>query len=170
MFLNSAVDIKFRQILFYSFKSIYWTLPDKFLKCLQLFPKSFCIYLVGYVWTKKKVFLDYPSYSPDLAPCNYFLFPRVKHLMRGEHFSDIEGIKRETTKTLETAKLSEYEHCFSKWQQRWQRYTHAERDYFEEDNVNYNVEWNLYFLGILFTNYLSIPRIKKFSILCWPSF
>jgi hypothetical protein len=28
---------------------------------------------------------DHPSYSPDLAPCDFFLFPKVKTIMPGEH-------------------------------------------------------------------------------------
>jgi len=31
--------------------------------------------------------LDHPLYSPDLAPSAYHLFPRLKKLLKGRHFS-----------------------------------------------------------------------------------
>jgi hypothetical protein len=45
---------------------------------------------------------DHPSYSPNLAPATFFLFPKVKTIMRGEHFGDVENIKCETTRLLKT--------------------------------------------------------------------
>jgi len=32
-------------------------------------------------------YLDHPSHSPDLAPSNYHLFPRMKKQLKGRHFS-----------------------------------------------------------------------------------
>jgi hypothetical protein len=37
--------------------------------------------------------MDHTSYSLNLAPLNFFLFPKVKTIMRGEHFGDVENIK-----------------------------------------------------------------------------
>ena len=34
-----------------------------------------------------------PPYSPDMAPANFFLFPKVKLLFRGTRFQSIEDIK-----------------------------------------------------------------------------
>jgi hypothetical protein len=33
--------------------------------------------------------LDHPSYSPDLAPCDFWLFPKLKTALKGHRFSDI---------------------------------------------------------------------------------
>ena len=35
---------------------------------------------------------EYPSYSPHLAPAEFYLFPRLKSTMRGPHFCDITDI------------------------------------------------------------------------------
>jgi hypothetical protein len=43
---------------------------------------------------------DHPSNSPDLAPCDFFMFPKVRTIMRGEHFEDIENIRSETKRLL----------------------------------------------------------------------
>lgn len=32
--------------------------------------------------------IDHPPYSPDLAPSDYFLFPNLKKILKGKHFSN----------------------------------------------------------------------------------
>jgi hypothetical protein len=51
---------------------------------------------------KKKQFpvLHHAPYSPDLAPYDFFLFPKLKHLLKGAHFQSIEDIQRKTTDLL----------------------------------------------------------------------
>ena len=52
-------------------------------------------------------FLDYPSYSPDLAPSDYHLFPGLKKQLKGRHFSsDAEVIA--AAKTWLNGQLSEF--------------------------------------------------------------
>ncbi|EFN83104.1 hypothetical protein EAI_00625, partial [Harpegnathos saltator] len=33
-----------------------------------------------------------PPYSPDLAPCDYFLFPKLHLTMKGNRFASIEDV------------------------------------------------------------------------------
>jgi len=44
--------------------------------------------------------LQQPPYSPDLAPCDFFLFPRLKKVQKGHRYEATEDIKRNSTKTL----------------------------------------------------------------------
>jgi len=44
--------------------------------------------------------LQQPPYSPDLAPCDFFLFPRRNKVLKGHRFGATENIKRNSTKTL----------------------------------------------------------------------
>ena len=37
--------------------------------------------------------LEQPPYSPDLAPCDFFLFPKLKKVIKGTRFQDSEAIK-----------------------------------------------------------------------------
>jgi len=37
--------------------------------------------------------LQQPPYSPDLAPCDFFLFPRLKKVPKGHRFEATEDIK-----------------------------------------------------------------------------
>ena len=38
--------------------------------------------------------LEQPLYSPDLAPCDFFLVPKLKGVIKGTRFTDVEAIKR----------------------------------------------------------------------------
>jgi hypothetical protein len=43
-----------------------------------------------------------PSYSPDLAPCGFFLFQKMKLKLKGHRFDTIEEIKSESQRVLDT--------------------------------------------------------------------
>jgi len=40
--------------------------------------------------------LEHPAYTPDLAPSDFFLFPKIKEILKGRHFDDIDGIRSNT--------------------------------------------------------------------------
>jgi len=44
--------------------------------------------------------LQQPPYSPDLAPCDFFLFPWLNKVLKGHRFETTEDIKQNSTKTL----------------------------------------------------------------------
>jgi histone-lysine N-methyltransferase SETMAR len=44
--------------------------------------------------------LAHPPYSPDLAPSDFWLFPKLKSVMKGKRFSDFEDIKSSVKKIL----------------------------------------------------------------------
>ena len=37
--------------------------------------------------------LEHTTYSPDLAPCEFYLFPNIKSVFRGIHFVSVESVK-----------------------------------------------------------------------------
>jgi len=41
-----------------------------------------------------------PPYSPDLAPCDFYLFQKVKLAVKGHHFESTEDIQRSVTQIL----------------------------------------------------------------------
>jgi [histone H3]-lysine36 N-dimethyltransferase SETMAR len=79
--------------------------------------------------------MDHPPYSPDLAPCDFYLFPKVKNIMRGEHFVDVDTIKRETTKLLKELTKEDMQHCFQEWEKRWTKCILSGGEYFEGDHI-----------------------------------
>ena len=38
--------------------------------------------------TKQIIVLEHPAYSPDLATMDFFLFPKIKKILKGRHFDD----------------------------------------------------------------------------------
>ena len=49
---------------------------------------------------KKTVIKPQPPYSTDLAPANFFLFPKLKTPMKGKSFATIEEIKEKSKQEL----------------------------------------------------------------------
>jgi len=41
--------------------------------------------------------MEHPLYSPDLAPNDFWLFPKIKSALKGRRFWDTEEIKKMTT-------------------------------------------------------------------------
>jgi len=71
-------------------------------------------------------------YSPDLAPSDFFLFPRLKKVMKGHQFEATEDIKRNSTKTLLDISKEEFAKCSQQWQKRWAKCVAAEGNYVED--------------------------------------
>ena len=77
--------------------------------------------------------LQQPPYSPDLAPSDFFLFPRLKKVLKGHRFEATEDIKRNSTKTLSDIQKEEFEKCFQQWQKCWAKCVAAEGNYVEDN-------------------------------------
>ena len=41
-----------------------------------------------FLMKKQICVMDYPPYSPDLSPCDYFLFPKLKNVMKGAFYDE----------------------------------------------------------------------------------
>jgi len=77
--------------------------------------------------------LLHPPYSPDLAPCDFFLFPEMKLQLKGRHFDRVEEIQQESQNILGMLREQDFQHAFEQWQQRWDRCVAAQGNYFEGD-------------------------------------
>lgn len=77
-----------------------------------------------------------PPYSPDMAPCDFFLFPKLKLPLRGKRFESLETIKENATKELKSIPTEAYKMCMDKWVERWRMCVASEGCYFEGDKIN----------------------------------
>jgi len=77
--------------------------------------------------------LQQPPYSPDLAPCDFFLFPRLKKVLKGHRFEATEDIKRNSTKTQLDIPKEEIAKYFQQWQKRWAKCVAAEGNCVEDN-------------------------------------
>jgi transposase len=76
----------------------------------------------------------HPPYSPDLAPCDFFLFPRLKSTLKGKRFQDVAEIQLNTTLQLQAIPKQAYQICTEMWKDRWNRCIQSGGSYFEGDN------------------------------------
>jgi hypothetical protein len=76
--------------------------------------------------------IPHPPYSPDLALCDFFLFPKIKLKLKGRRFDTTEEIQAESQKVLNTLIEKDFHEAFQKWR-RWDRCRHAGGNYFEGD-------------------------------------
>ena len=77
------------------------------------------------------VSLAHPPYSPDLAPADYFLFPRLKCCLKGKRFSDIPEIQRRVTQELGAIPKEDFTHSFQDLYSRSKKCISMNGDYFE---------------------------------------
>jgi histone-lysine N-methyltransferase SETMAR len=62
---------------------------------------SHCVLNVKKSLAKKAITtIEHPLYLPDLAPADYFSFPRMKRALKGQRFDDIKAIQEGVTRHL----------------------------------------------------------------------
>ena len=69
------------------------------------------------------------SYSPDLAPCDFWLFPKL----RSCRYETIEEMKEAVAKVIDTLTQEEFHGAFQKLLERHSKCIAAGGDYFEGD-------------------------------------
>ena len=72
-------------------------------------------YLASLGWTV----VSRPPYSPDLAPCDFFLFPTMKKTSKGKRFATVEEVKRASQEALNNVKLQQFQRRFTQWEKDW---------------------------------------------------
>jgi hypothetical protein len=81
--------------------------------------------------TKQITVLEHPAYSPDLAPNDFFLFPKIKEILKERHFDDI---RTNTAAALKAIPQNQFQNCFEGWTRRWHRCIASKGVYFEGDH------------------------------------
>ncbi|CAK9818879.1 hypothetical protein ANTQUA_LOCUS9953 [Anthophora quadrimaculata] len=71
-----------------------------------------------------------------MAPCDFFLFPKLKLPLRGRRFESIEAIKENSQKELKALPSSAFKKCFEEWEKRWRMCIASDGAYFEGDKIN----------------------------------
>jgi histone-lysine N-methyltransferase SETMAR len=59
--------------------------------------------------TKRITVLEHPTYSPDLAHSDFFLFPKIKEILKGRHFDDFYVIRSNTTAALKAIPQNQFQ-------------------------------------------------------------
>ncbi|PNF35685.1 hypothetical protein B7P43_G17425 [Cryptotermes secundus] len=74
-----------------------------------------------------------PPYSPDMAPCDFWLFPRWKTPLKGCHFDRHEDVIQNATAQLHAIPKEAFQNCFQRWKGRWAKCVESQGAYFEGD-------------------------------------
>lgn len=81
---------------------------------------------------KEKVeVLPHPPYSPDLAPCDFFLFPRLKKHLSGRRYGSRRALGAGIYQYLISVPKTYYEIAFKQWIQRLKMCIRSGGEYFE---------------------------------------
>ena len=75
--------------------------------------------------------LSHPPYSPDLAPCDFWLFPMMKKKLKGRRFESLDDLKIEVGRILRATPSEEFQQAFEKLIYRYEQCVASDGHYFE---------------------------------------
>ena len=90
-------------------------------------PVQSAIRVCQFLAQKMLVVLDRTSYFPDLAPEDFFLFPRLKAAIKCARFAGVNTIKDRVTAVPRSIPQEVFAYCFRKL---YERCAVADYDYF----------------------------------------
>ena len=97
-----------------------------------------------------------PPYSPDLAPCDFCLFPKL----RACRYETIEEMKEAVTKVIDTVTQEDFHGAFQEFLERYNNWIAAGWDYFEGDKS---------FMCVLSIK-VPIRKKKVWKLIIWSSY
>ena len=76
--------------------------------------------------------LPHPPYSPDLAQCDFWLFPRIKKHLKGRNFSCNSEVEEALRNIISDIEENEFKDAIQAWFTRLNKCIHAKGCYFEQ--------------------------------------
>ncbi|UYV67222.1 hypothetical protein LAZ67_4004429 [Cordylochernes scorpioides] len=65
--------------------------------------------------------LPQPPYSPDIAPNDFFVYPKIKKVLKGRRFDSISEIKENSKNILKSLKDEDFQRCFDIWKKKMEQ-------------------------------------------------
>ena len=91
-------------------------------------------HLIKNFWQKKQTpVLQQAPYSPDMAPCDFWLFHKIKRPLKGTRFQTREDIMAASTAELNSIPKEAFSACSHQWRNRWEKSVDSQGNYFEGD-------------------------------------
>ncbi|XP_071453429.1 protein GVQW3-like [Hetaerina americana] len=78
--------------------------------------------------------LPHPPYSPDLAPPDFFLFPKIKRSLKGMRYGTLDAVKEAVTICLREVPDDAFAGAFQEWERRWNKCIDSQGSYLEEED------------------------------------
>ena len=76
--------------------------------------------------------LPHPPYSPDLAPSDFYLFPKLKSHIRGRHFESDDDVIKAVESYLKDQNEAFYHEGIGMLEHRWTKCIEVKGDYVEK--------------------------------------
>jgi histone-lysine N-methyltransferase SETMAR len=80
--------------------------------------------------------LEHPPYSPYLASSDFFLFLKIKEILKGRHFDDFDDIRSNLMAALKAIPPNQFQNCFEGWTSGWHWCIASQGEYFEGDHCD----------------------------------
>jgi len=85
---------------------------------------------------QETIVMPKPPYSPDLAPADFFLLPKLKSTLKGRRFQKVEEIKENSLQDLGAIPQNTFQDAFQNWKKSWERCINSRGEYFERDKFD----------------------------------
>ncbi len=90
-----------------------------------------CALVQNFLETEKVVELPHPPYSPDLSPCDFFLFPMLKKTLSGRRYEGRSALGSAIFQCLQGIPRNAYFSAFTDWISRLEKCISVKGEYFE---------------------------------------
>ena len=80
-----------------------------------------CEVVKSFLASEKVKVLNHPPYSPDLSPCDFFLFPRLKIMLSGNKYTSRSSLGSAIYHYLQQIPKEDYLSAFRDWVKRLQK-------------------------------------------------
>ena len=90
-----------------------------------------CEAVKSFLASGKVKVLNHPPYSPDLSPCDLFLFPRLKKMLSGNKYTSRSSLGSAIYQCLQQIPKEDYLSAFRDWVKRLQKCVSVKGEYFE---------------------------------------
>ena len=83
-----------------------------------------CEVVKSFLASEKVKVLNHPPYSPDLSPCDFFLFPRLKKMLSVNKYTSRSSLGSAIYQCLQQIPKEDYLSAFRDWVKRLQNAFH----------------------------------------------
>ena len=122
-------------------RSCHLILTDKLKMCrvaAKFVPRLLtdALLICEFLTKREATIVPQSPYSPDLAPADFFLFPKLKSSLKGRRFQMVEEIEENSTQDFHAIPQNTFQDALQNWKKRWEWCIKSGREYFEGDKFD----------------------------------
>ena len=89
----------------------------------------------GFVTKHETMLVPEPPYSPDLSLAEFFLFTKLKSVLKGQRFEFVEEIEENLLAELHSLSNEAFQECFQNRKKYWKQCIKSGEEYFKRDKA-----------------------------------